>query len=359
MMNATATAIFQTDLASSGKAAPEWIELFPAGPNIEARDGRKWTLDPQRVIAAFEANNGPLAIDYEHGQHHLARQGKPAPAAGWITALENRNGGIWGRVEWVAAAAKLITERAYRFISPDFDHAKDGQILRLNGAGLVNRPALAMTALAQFNPEQETSMLKAIAQALGLAEDATEAAILSAISTRDGERKALCQALKIEEKGEHTAVIAAIAKLQEDTATALAAVKTNGRDEEATTLRTELAETKTALAQLQEKDRSRDIDLALDTAQKAGKITPASRESYRAMCSMEGGLDKFYALVETLPQVIAPSELDGKVPATEGEGSLDPTALANEARKYVNEQAALGVAVSITDAVNHVKEKSK
>lgn len=363
MMNTTATAIFQTDLASAGKGAPEWIELFPAGPNIEARDGRKWTLEPSRVLAAFTANNGPLAIDYEHGQHHLARQGKPAPAAGWITDLEERNGGIWGRVEWVAAAAELIAERAYRFISPDFDHTKDGQITRLNGAGLVNRPALAMTALAQFNPKQEIFMLKAIAQALGLAEDAEEAAILSAISTRDGERKAqhsaLCQALKIDANGDHTAVTAAIAKLQEEKATALASVQKSGGDNETTALRTELAQTKSALAQLQEKDHGRDIDLALDAATKAGKITPASRETYRAMCSLEGGLDKFNALVETLPAIAAASVLDGKTPATKAEDGLDPTALANEARKYVNEQAALGVVVSITDAVNHVKEARK
>src|SRR5690606_14815897 len=129
------------------------------------------------------------------------------------------------------------------------------------------------------------------------------------------------------------AVTAAIAKLQEEKATALASVQKSGGDNETTALRAELTEAKTALAQLKEKDHGRDIDLALDAATKAGKITPATRETYRAMCSLEGGLDKFNALVETLPAIAAPSELDGKAPANTSEGGLDPTALANEARK--------------------------
>lgn len=350
MMNATATAIFQTDLASSGNTAPEWIELFPVGPKIKARDGREWTLEPRRVIAAFERNQGPLAIDYEHAQAHKAPKGEEAPAAGWIIGLEERAGGIWGRVEWVAKAARQIVDREYRFISPDFNHDRQGLISRLNGAGLVNRPALVLSALAQEHPQQlETTMLKAIAQALGLAETADEAAILSAISTRDGERKALCQSLKIDDKGGHTEITAAIAKLHDDTATALASVQ-SGTTAEVTELRT-------ALAQLQQKDTDREIDLALDAASAAGKITPASRETYRAMCSVDGGLERFSALVKTLPAIAGASGLDGQQADTTAEDNLDPVALAAEARVYVNEQAALGLTVSITDAVAHVKEK--
>lgn len=193
-------------------------------------------------------------------------------------------------------------------------------------------------------------MLKAIAKALGLAEAADEAAILSAITTRDGERKSLCQALKIDDKGGQAEITAAIAKLQEDTATALASVQSGDSAKE-------VAELRTALAQLQEKDAEREIDLALDAAAQAGKITPATRDTYRAMCSLDGGLDKFNALVATLPVIAAPSKLDGKQPETKAEADLDPVALAAEARAYVNEKAAVGITVTISDAVAHVKEK--
>lgn len=198
-------------------------------------------------------------------------------------------------------------------------------------------------------------MLKAIAKALGLAETADEAAILSAISTHDGERKALCHSLKIDEKGGHAQITAAIAKLQDDTATALASVR-GGTTAVVTELRNELTETKTALAQLQQKDADREIDLALDAASAAGKITPASRETYRAMCSVEGGLDRFNDLVKTLPAIAGASGLDGQQVATTAQDDVDPVALAAEARVYVNEQAGLGITVSITEAVAHVKE---
>nr|WP_244428947.1 phage protease [Bartonella vinsonii] len=38
-------------------------------------------------------------IDYEHGQHHRARNGLEAPASGWIEELAERDGAIWGRVK--------------------------------------------------------------------------------------------------------------------------------------------------------------------------------------------------------------------------------------------------------------------
>ncbi|NJO56570.1 MAG: hypothetical protein HC834_09820 [Rhodospirillales bacterium] len=54
-------------------AAPDWIELLPAGPVITGRDGRAWNLpDPQALIAAFAARNQPLVVDWEHASEHRA-----------------------------------------------------------------------------------------------------------------------------------------------------------------------------------------------------------------------------------------------------------------------------------------------
>lgn len=359
MTNATATAIFNTDLASQGATAPEWVELFPAGPSILARDGRKWTLYPQSVVAAFKSNNAPLPIDWEHAQAHLAPRGKAAPAAGWITEVEERAGGVWGRVEWVAAAARQIVDRSYRFLSPDFQHRKDGVITRLNGAGLVNRPALEMTALSreQTTMENNQMSLKAIAKTLGLAEGADEAAILTALTARDTERVALCQSLQIDTSSDSAAVTAAITKLQTDTATAVAAVQSGAGNAEVAALQTDLAATRTALAALQSKDRDRDIDVILDQAVTSGKITPGSRNDYRAMCALEGGLDKFEKLVKSLPVLGDPSDLDRSTASNQVDEDVDVNAVASAARKYQDEQTRLGRTVSITEAVNFVKEK--
>lgn len=356
MKSATATAIFQTDLAAQANGAPEWVQLFPAGPELVARDGRKWIANAPAVVAAFAANNGPLPIDYEHGQDHLAAKGHEAPAAGWIVAVEDRGGEVWGKVEWTERAAAMIAAREYRFISPAFGHEKSGRITRLAGAGLVNRPALEMAALSrEATTTEEPEMLKAIAKALGLDESADEAAILAAISERDEERKALAGALKLDPaKADQAALTGAIAKLQEEHATASQRPDAT----EVAALRQSLDDANTALAALKDKDTDREIEAALDGAASEGKITPASRETYKAMCQAEGGLDRFKALAATLPVICEPTDLDRRT-ATAREEEIDPNALAADARKYQDEQAAAGRTISFSEAVFHVKEQMR
>ena len=133
-------------------AAPEWIELLPAGV-FYGRDGRgPFRLDdPAAVIAstiALQMNAG-LPIDYDHATDFGAPEGRPAPAAGWIRELEVRGGAVWGRVEWTARAASSIVAREYRYVSPVFQFdPKDGVVTRLLRAGLTNNPNLHLTAIA-------------------------------------------------------------------------------------------------------------------------------------------------------------------------------------------------------------------
>ena len=86
------------------------IQLFPAGA-FAARDGRpgnlkgvsakEWHLTPEdaeALLARWRQRATPVVIDYEH-QTHLSRQnGQPAPAAGWITALEATPEGLLASV---------------------------------------------------------------------------------------------------------------------------------------------------------------------------------------------------------------------------------------------------------------------
>ncbi len=357
MQTATATAIFLTDLASEATTAPEWVELFPAGPEIAARDGRRFFADAEAVLAAFAANAGPLPIDYEHGQDLLADKGLEAPAAGWIVELQNRGGSVWGRVEWVARAAQMIVERAYRFLSPAFNHDEAGRVTRLLGAGLVNRPAFVMTALSRETPQKENSM-KSIAKRLGLDEGAAEAAILAALDARDEDRKAIAAALKLASVAEREAMVAAVAKLQGDLETATAALQAAPDKAEYAAIKQSLDDTSKALAALQKKDADRDIDAALDAAQLAGKITPASRDTYRDMCAVDGGLDRFRALAATLPVICEPTDLDGKKPGTAA-ATTDPVALAGLARKYQDEQRAAGREIDIATAVLEVEAQQE
>jgi len=367
MSTITATANFGAELAATQSNPPEWVQLFPVGRGhsrrIDARDGRSWTANPDAVVAAFNANRAPLPVDYEHAQDHRAPSGLAAPAAGWVVELKNKAGAIWGKVEWTPQAAAMIVSREYRFLSPSFthekgDHQKPGRILRLLGAGLVNRPALEMTALSHITPtlQHQEKNMKAIAKALGLAGDADEKAILAEISRRDAFSTAICQALKLDpaEAGEK-ATLAAIETLAADTETALAAAKAAPAAGEVAALEQSLADTTKALAALQQKDAAREIEAALDKAAAKGKITPASRETYRAMCQSEGGLARFTELVETLPVICAPSTLDERKAEIHSDDAPDPVELAAKARKYQDEQAAIGRTITISEAIETVR----
>jgi phage I-like protein len=138
-------------------APPEWVMLVPAG-KVTARDGREFdNADPQAVVDAFESDPLDLPIDYEHATEVKAPDGEEAPAAGWIKALEVRDGAIWGRIEWTPRGAASLQSREYRYISPALILRKIGKVItNLISAGLTNRPALDMPALARArrsNPE--------------------------------------------------------------------------------------------------------------------------------------------------------------------------------------------------------------
>lgn len=346
MSKRISTAVF-ADLAAEG-SAPEWVMLFPAGPRVDARDGRTFfNTDPEAVASGFAENMGPLAIDYEHGQAHLAPTGQVAPAAGWIVAMEVRGGAIWGRVEWTERGGALIAAREYRFLSPEFTHDQQGNVLRIVGAGLVNRPALVMTALSR--EQEETDMdLKALAKALGLSEDTSAEAVLAAAGALRSAMVAICGHLKVDTGSDGAAVIAAIDG--RSGTTALASVNA-----ELATVTGKLKAAETKLTAIQDERHAEKIEAALDKAQAEGKITPASRQGYKDLCQAEGGLDRFTALAATLPKIAEPSSLGGQ-PAPAGAPDADPAELAALARKYQGEQAEKGITVSITEAVNHVKE---
>jgi phage I-like protein len=102
------------------------------------------------VIAATRAlqMDAGLPIDYDHATDFGAPEGRPAPAAGWICDLEDRDGALWGKVEWTAHGADAVAMREYRYISPVFEYAKSGEVVRLLRAALTNNPNLYLTAIS-------------------------------------------------------------------------------------------------------------------------------------------------------------------------------------------------------------------
>jgi phage I-like protein len=114
----------------------EWFHLIPAGTFL-GRDGRgPYTLaDPERVLAEFAARGADLCVDYDHQSLSAAEKQGPVPASGWIKALESREDGIWGRIDWTERAQAHLAAKEYRYLSPVFSfNPQTGEVVRLDGA---------------------------------------------------------------------------------------------------------------------------------------------------------------------------------------------------------------------------------
>lgn len=132
-------------VAIDADEAPEWVELIPAG-KFSAVDGRGpfENTDPDSIIAASveKMPQVGLVLDYDHSTDLAAPEGRPAPAAGWLKQFKVEHGAILARIEWTADAAEAVKAKKYRYISPVFEHSKDGKVERILRAALTNNPAL-------------------------------------------------------------------------------------------------------------------------------------------------------------------------------------------------------------------------
>ncbi|WP_254868604.1 phage protease [Phaeobacter sp. HF9A] len=165
---------------------PEWIHLVPAG-RIETFDGRGpyEISDPQAVIEASFAARGEIEIDVNHATFLAAKQGGEAPARGWITEMQSREDGIWGKVRWTKEGARLVAEKAYRRISPvlGLPHEDSNQVISIRNASLVNRQNLrGLTALNFEKEDGSMSFLEQLAARMDLGADATEDQVIAAIN---------------------------------------------------------------------------------------------------------------------------------------------------------------------------------
>ncbi|MBB2775052.1 UNVERIFIED_ORG: phage I-like protein [Comamonas terrigena] len=132
------------------------VRILPAG-KFRAKDGRPgtsqssitdWYLDATlaaNVIAQFARLSSAVVIDFEHQTLQKEKNGQPAPAAGWFSGLEWREGdGLFmTQVEWTPTARQMILGKAYRHLSPVFRFdPHTGNVLSLHSVALTNDPAL-------------------------------------------------------------------------------------------------------------------------------------------------------------------------------------------------------------------------
>jgi phage I-like protein len=285
--------------ADGKQGAPPAVHLMPLGV-WKGKDGRgpyrNDKANAVRVVAETKAAAAarPLPIDYDHAMDLAlgARVGAPAPAAGWIVDVELRDDGIWGTVEWTDSGGRAVASREYRFISPVFDHAKDGTVLRISHAGLTNNPnfttlvAVASAASgSEADPKTEEDvptmeLLQQLVALLGLAAGATPADVVAAVkamidkdAAATAATKTAAASLGLAANAEIAAVLtAAIAKAE-------AAKKGTGETETSlASLHATVADLNKQLVELKASKAGETAQTAVASAMAAGKVAPAAKE---------------------------------------------------------------------------------
>ena len=307
-------------VGGEARPAPGWIKIAPRG-RIVTRTGKSYAFDPEALAARFNADGTALPIDFEHSTVHLAAKGTKADAVAWIEEMEARGDGLYGRVDWLPAGTEALSARTHRYVSPVFHPDTSGNATWLHSVALVTAPALSnMPALAHAGvdaPQPETTMNKTIALALGLAEGADEAAVLSAIGDLKKPGETVDKAIH-----DQTLVTLSAATARLD------AIETERRTEK--------------------------VNALLDGALEQRRMVPAQRDQFVALCATDAGFEQVKALLAATPEGLAASGLDERRPET-GQASAEPTALAAQVNRYMAEQKAAGIDISYFDAFAHVE----
>ncbi len=157
----------QFPIADDG-GVPQWVMVartgrwlgHPTAPEIIT------PLDLKCAAGYFErhfaAQGTDLVVDYHHASVVAPKDGASAPAAGWISRVELREGGaeLWGRVLWTTEAAEAIAARRYRHVSPVLRFCTPDRVtgrpvpMFVHSLALTNTPFL--TELASLNEAPAT-----------------------------------------------------------------------------------------------------------------------------------------------------------------------------------------------------------
>jgi len=134
--------------------APHIIELAKVISGVHPAYG-KIEITTQ-ILKSFEKNfrSGAVGIDISIDIEH--DQGE---AAGWVRDVFMSNDGqrLYGEIHWTSKGAKLLSNKAYRYFSPEYNlnwtHPHTGKSYgpTLLGGGLVNRPFLKMEAIVTLS----------------------------------------------------------------------------------------------------------------------------------------------------------------------------------------------------------------
>ncbi|WP_417862381.1 phage protease [Vreelandella venusta] len=318
--------------------------LMPAGtfhaPRGAAEGTGPWHLNAeaaQAIIQLAAARSTDIAIDYEHQILYSEKNGKPAPASGWVDprSLEWREDGLYGSITWTAAASAAIDANEYRYLSPVFPYDANGVPLDLLHLALTNTPAIdegaAQLAAARMaithdvnDDAQEIDTVKReqLILTLGLAAEATDEQIDGAIAVLKAsaaDAKALREALGAKDDAKPADAVAALK------ASSAAAAPDMSQYVPVAVYQ----ETTQQLAALKANSNTAELDALIKEGLEDGRIPGQATADWLRV----QGIAACKAHLEGAPSIAAlkTTQTQGKPPEgaeTKGDGSLTETELA-------------------------------
>lgn len=193
--------------------ADGWYHLVPMG-EFPHPSGVVQVVDREAVRAICNrfaqeqgrANFPGLLVDFDHFSDDPE---KPTEAAGWVIGLQARDSGVWGQIRWSDAGEAAVKGGRYRLVSPVWlrrdcealGNAQRLRPLRLHKVALTNDPNMKgmeplsnrageefrrgvsapMAGSGKTNKTERTKM-KNVATKLGLSAEASEDAVLEAVT---------------------------------------------------------------------------------------------------------------------------------------------------------------------------------
>lgn len=297
-MNRNALALLFASLALSAKSE---VQLLPAG-EFKGRDGRPakeltWKLSDAagRALAAkLNARHSSIKFnfDYEHQLMLAKDNGQPAPASGWATKFEWRDGqGLYAiDVKWTDRARAHIEAGEYLYLSPVISYnRKTGEIDDVINAALVNTPNLdispvaqerlaALSALATLsdtspNLKEFSPMKSSLIALLGMAATATDDEVLTAVKALQAKANAAHASLA----ALHGALGLKADVTHDEASAAIAALKAQSLTGDPTTQKM-IASLQAQVAALQNAANAKEVDALVTAALKDGKLLPAQKD---------------------------------------------------------------------------------
>jgi len=333
----TVQAIPQVVPLTPDAAAPQWVMLARTGAWL-GHPTTPEVITPDRLRSArdyfdrhYAATGTDLVVDYHHSSVTAPCRAQLAPAAGWVTAVELRNGDteLWGRVLWTAEAADAIARRRFRYVSPALRFGAPDRVtgervpMMIHSVGLTNTPFL--TELESLNEAaadggatlteggEPMGLLNAIAEALGrepehvasalgldpAGDDRQVAEAVLACAERRRVPEFVANSLGVCADADETAVRAALIRLKAPGAGLTSVRARLGLPDAAPE-----CDVLNAIDALQAAGRDGQAEQLVDAAVAEGKIPPAHRDFY--LNEARSDLDAAREVINSLPVLTAP-----------------------------------------------------